>query len=133
VTAGGEHIEHRSLDIALLRMTVGSDSTGCALTLLGVMRQEDVWGSETAGSYDTPGSGMFAPEVLGRTVDRLAELAGEGPALEFAIDTGRVAVPLAQRGVPTARLRQRQPRAARMTVRYHRTGPPTGDHLRDGP
>ena len=43
---------------------------------------------------------MFAPEVLGPTVDRLAELAGDGRALEFAIGTGRVAVPLAERGVP---------------------------------
>jgi SAM-dependent methyltransferase len=43
---------------------------------------------------------MFAPEVLGPTVDRLAGLAGTGRALEFAIGTGRVAVPLAERGVP---------------------------------
>jgi SAM-dependent methyltransferase len=43
---------------------------------------------------------MFAPEVLGPTVDRLAALAGDGRALEFAIGTGRVAVPLAERGVP---------------------------------
>ncbi|MEV5414461.1 class I SAM-dependent methyltransferase, partial [Thermopolyspora sp. NPDC052614] len=66
------------------------------------MRQEDIWNAETANSYDTPGVGMFAPEVLGPTVDRLAELAGGGPALEFAIGTGRVAVPLAERGVPVA-------------------------------
>jgi SAM-dependent methyltransferase len=33
------------------------------------------------------------------TVDLLAELAGGGAALEFAIGTGRVAVPLAARGV----------------------------------
>ncbi|WSS10384.1 class I SAM-dependent methyltransferase [Microbispora sp. NBC_01189] len=43
---------------------------------------------------------MFSPEVLRPTVDRLAELAGDGRALEFAIGTGRVAVPLAERGVP---------------------------------
>jgi SAM-dependent methyltransferase len=42
---------------------------------------------------------MFAPEVLGPTVDRLAELAGDGRALEFAIGTGRVAIPLSKRGV----------------------------------
>jgi SAM-dependent methyltransferase len=64
------------------------------------MRQEDVWDADVAQHYDTPGSGMFAPEVLGPTVERLARLAGEGPALEFAIGTGRVAVPLAARGVP---------------------------------
>ena len=54
---------------------------------------------DAARRYDTPGTGMFAPEVLGPTVDRLAELAGDGRALEFAIGTGRVAIPLAERGV----------------------------------
>jgi len=63
------------------------------------MRQEEIWDVDAARRYDTPGTGMFAPEVLGPTVDRLAELAGDGPALEFAIGTGRVAVPLAERGV----------------------------------
>jgi SAM-dependent methyltransferase len=63
------------------------------------MRQEDIWDAETARRYDTPGTGMFAPEVLEPTVGRLAELAGGGRALEFAIGTGRVAVPLAERGV----------------------------------
>ncbi|MFD7313572.1 class I SAM-dependent methyltransferase [Streptomyces sp. NPDC059883] len=61
--------------------------------------QQNIWDAETAQRYDTPGSGMFAPEVVGPTVDRLARLAGDGPALEFAIGTGRVAVPLAGRGV----------------------------------
>jgi SAM-dependent methyltransferase len=60
----------------------------------------DFWDAETARRYDTPGTGMFAPEVLGPTVDRLAALADGGRALELAIGTGRVAVPLAERGVP---------------------------------
>jgi SAM-dependent methyltransferase len=64
------------------------------------MRQEELWDADAAQRYDTPGTGMFAPEVLGPTVDRLAELAAGGRALEFAIGTGRVAVPLAARGVP---------------------------------
>ncbi|MGW3730514.1 class I SAM-dependent methyltransferase [Streptomyces sp. NPDC000851] len=64
------------------------------------MTQEEIWDAEAAQRYDTPGTGMFAPEVLVPTVDRLAELAGGGAALEFAIGTGRVAVPLAERGVP---------------------------------
>jgi hypothetical protein len=76
------------------------DGIGRALTSLGAMRQEEIWDVETAREYDTPGTGMFAPEVLGPAVDRLAELAGGGRALEFAIGTGRVAVPLAERGVP---------------------------------
>lgn len=64
------------------------------------MREEEIWDVRAAQRYDTPDSGMFAPDVLRPTVDRLAELAGEGRALEFAIGTGRVAVPLAERGVP---------------------------------
>ncbi|MBV9796202.1 MAG: class I SAM-dependent methyltransferase [Actinobacteria bacterium] len=63
-------------------------------------RQEDIWDNEIARDYDSSDSEMFAPAVLGPTVDRLAELAGDGRALEFAIGTGRVAVPLAGRGVP---------------------------------
>ncbi|MFH8735772.1 class I SAM-dependent DNA methyltransferase [Streptomyces sp. NPDC017964] len=64
------------------------------------MEKAKIWDADVAKRYDTPGSGMFAPEVLGPTVSRLAELAGEGAALEFAIGTGRVAVPLAERGIP---------------------------------
>jgi len=64
------------------------------------MRQEEIWDVEAARRYDTPGSGMFAPEVLTPTVDKLSELAGQGRALEFAIGTGRVAIPLSERGVP---------------------------------
>jgi len=64
------------------------------------MRQEEIWDVAAATTYDTPGTGMFAPEVLGPTVDRLAALATDGQALEFAIGTGRVAIPLAARGVP---------------------------------
>ncbi|MEO3852081.1 class I SAM-dependent methyltransferase [Streptomyces sp. B8F3] len=63
------------------------------------MQQEKIWDADVAHRYDTPGSGMFAPEVLGPTVERLAQLAEGGAALEFAIGTGRVAVPLSGRGV----------------------------------
>lgn len=66
------------------------------------MDQDEIWDAEAAAAYDTPGTGMFAPEVLGPTVERLAELAAGGRALELAIGTGRVAVPLAERGVPVA-------------------------------
>jgi SAM-dependent methyltransferase len=43
---------------------------------------------------------MFAPDMLGPAVDCLARLAGGGAALEFAVGTGRVALPLAERGIP---------------------------------
>jgi SAM-dependent methyltransferase len=73
------------------------------------MQQEDIWDVDAARRYDTPGTGMFAPEVLGPTVDRLAGLAGVGGALEFAIGTGRVAVPLAGRGIPVTGIELSRP------------------------
>jgi len=61
---------------------------------------EDYFGEEVAARYDKGSASMFDPAVLGPTVDFLSELAGDGAALEFAIGTGRVALPLAERGVP---------------------------------
>lgn len=55
--------------------------------------------STVAPRYDDDCAGMFLPEVLGPTVAFLAELADDRPALEFAIGTGRVALPLADAGV----------------------------------
>ena len=63
------------------------------------MRQDEIWDADAARRYDTPGTGMFAPEVLEPTVRRLTELADGGTVVEFAIGTGRVAIPLAERGV----------------------------------
>jgi SAM-dependent methyltransferase len=64
------------------------------------MAKDEIWGPESARLYDTPGVGMFAPEVLGPTAERLAQLAAGGKALEFASGTGRVAIPLSSLGVP---------------------------------
>jgi SAM-dependent methyltransferase len=57
------------------------------------------WGREMAGVYDATYSAMFEPPILGPTVDVLAELARGGPVLEFAVGTGRVALPLSARGI----------------------------------
>ena len=62
----------------------------------------DAWGREVAEVYDVTSAGMFAPAVLEPTVDLLADLAGEGRALEFAVGTGRVALPLSGRGIPVS-------------------------------
>jgi SAM-dependent methyltransferase len=67
-----------------------------------LMQQDEIWGAEAAKAYDTPGTGMFSPEVLEPAVARLAQLAEGGRALEFAIGTGRIAVPLSQRNLPVA-------------------------------
>jgi SAM-dependent methyltransferase len=64
-----------------------------------VVDQQRVWDVETAQNYDTPGVGMFSPDILGPTVDVLKELADGGRAVEFAIGTGRVAIPLVASGV----------------------------------
>jgi SAM-dependent methyltransferase len=52
-----------------------------------------------AARYDDSESEMFDPALVAATVDFLAGLAGSGRALELGIGTGRIAVPLAQRGV----------------------------------
>jgi SAM-dependent methyltransferase len=62
----------------------------------------DHFGAEVAARYDEQSGSMFDPDVLGPTVDLLADLAGDGAALEFAVGTGRVALPLAARGVPVS-------------------------------
>jgi hypothetical protein len=51
----------------------------------------DEWIAEC---YETLWPELFDPAVLDPAVDVLAELAGAGPALEFGIGTGRVALPL---------------------------------------
>ena len=63
------------------------------------MAEEGYFGERVAARYDALSADMFDPAVLGPTVDMLAELAGGGRVLEFAIGTGRVALPLAERGV----------------------------------
>jgi SAM-dependent methyltransferase len=81
------------------------------------MRPDEIWDLDAAQRYDTPGTGMFAPEVLGPTVDRLAELAGDGRALEFAVGTGRVAIPLAERGVPVTGIELSRPMIDRLRAK----------------
>ena len=57
------------------------------------------FGEGVAATYDEYRDPMFSPEVIDPTVDFLARLAGDGKALEFAIGTGRIALPLKERGV----------------------------------
>jgi SAM-dependent methyltransferase len=58
------------------------------------------WTKEVAETYDATSSAMFDPTVLDPVVSMLADLAAGGRALEFAVGTGRVALPLTSRGVP---------------------------------
>jgi len=57
------------------------------------------FGEPIAARYDQSAADMFDPKFVDPAVDFLAELAGGGRALELGIGTGRVALPLARRGV----------------------------------
>jgi SAM-dependent methyltransferase len=61
--------------------------------------QADHFAGKTAVDYDEGVAFNFAPEVLEPTIRRLVELASGGDCLEFAIGTGRVALPLHARGL----------------------------------
>jgi SAM-dependent methyltransferase len=60
---------------------------------------EDHFGEDVAARYDQGLGHWGDAEVVAATVDFLAELAADGAALELGIGTGRIALPLAQRGV----------------------------------
>ena len=60
---------------------------------------EDHFGEHVAARYDESSAEMFDPAVVEPVVDFLVDLAGDGAALELGIGTGRIALPLAERGV----------------------------------
>src|SRR2546423_15322701 len=60
---------------------------------------EDYFGENVAARYDETLGSWGDPEVVEPAVDFLAELAGGGAALELGVGTGRIALPLAARGV----------------------------------
>jgi SAM-dependent methyltransferase len=63
-------------------------------------KPDDYFGEHIAATYDEKSVTMFEPGAVDPAVDVLAELAGDGRALELGIGTGRIALPLARRGVP---------------------------------
>ena len=74
----------------------------------------DGWFPESvAADYDTLG-GANAPEVVVPMVDVLEDLAGSGPVLHFAVGTGRIAAPLAARGVTVSGIELSRAMAARI-------------------
>ena len=70
-----------------------------------------------AAVYDQHSGGMFDPAVVDPAADRLAELAGGGAALEFAIGTGRIALPLAERGVRVSGMDNSEAMLARLRAK----------------
>jgi SAM-dependent methyltransferase len=80
------------------------------------VHDDGYFGERVAARYDESSeiAGMFDPEVVDPVVDLLAELAGDGRALELGIGTGRIALPLAQRGVPVHGIELSNAMAARL-------------------
>jgi SAM-dependent methyltransferase len=81
------------------------------------MVSSEVWDEETAAVYDEEAADMFAPEVVDPAVEFLARLAGSGPALEFAIGTGRIGIPLMRRGVPVTGVELSAPMVSRLRAK----------------
>jgi SAM-dependent methyltransferase len=79
------------------------------------MNDEDgFFGERVAASYDVSSADMFEPGIVEPAVDVLAELAGRGRALELGIGTGRLALPLARRGIPVHGIELSRAMAARL-------------------
>jgi len=62
--------------------------------------EDGYFGERVAAAYDQESAEMFTPGAVDPVVDVLAGLAGGGRALELGVGTGRIALPLARRGVP---------------------------------
>jgi SAM-dependent methyltransferase len=60
---------------------------------------EDHFGERVAARFDERNARQQQPDVVDPMVDLIAELAGDGAALELGVGTGRIALPLAARGV----------------------------------
>ena len=81
------------------------------------MQHDDWFGEDVAAAYDEDTAQLSEPDVLDPQLDLLAELAAGGPVLEFAVGTGRVAVPLAARGLRVAGVELSPAMAARLRAK----------------
>jgi hypothetical protein len=88
---------------------------------------EGYFGERVAARYDDVSWSMFDPALLAATADFLAGLAGDGAACEFAIGTGRVAVPLAEKGVKVAGMDNSEPMLRRLREKTQAIDPIEGD------
>jgi SAM-dependent methyltransferase len=76
--------------------------------------EDGYFDERVAATYDETTAELFDPAVVEPTVDFLAELAGTGRALELGIGTGRIALPLAARGVSVHGIELSKAMAARL-------------------
>jgi SAM-dependent methyltransferase len=85
--------------------------------------EDGYFGEPIAQRYDESSAEMFEPGVVDAAVDVLVELAGDGRALELGIGTGRLALPLAARGVPVHGVDLSRAMLARLRAK------PGGEHI----
>jgi SAM-dependent methyltransferase len=78
---------------------------------------EDYFGERVAAQYDESSADLFEPAVVGPVVEFLAGLAGRGAALELGIGTGRIALPLARRGIRVHGIELSEAMAARLRAK----------------
>ena len=80
------------------------------------MHDDGYFGERIAARYDDD-AGIFESAVVDPVVDLLVELAGSGRALELGIGTGRIALPLARRGVQVHGIELSKAMAARLRAK----------------
>jgi SAM-dependent methyltransferase len=81
------------------------------------MDEDGYFDERVAARYDESAADMFDAAVVDPVVDLLVELAGGGRALELGIGTGRIALPLAQRGVPVHGIELSKAMAAKLRTK----------------
>jgi SAM-dependent methyltransferase len=95
-------------------METGIATDGTSGRFAPMTGEDGYFDERVAARYDETSADMFAPEVVDPVVDFLAELAGDGRALELGIGTGRIALPLAARGVRVHGIELSRAMAARL-------------------
>lgn len=100
----GSHTRGTYLASQFWRLTRRTGKRRAAIAVRSILTsvcvvQENHFDGQIAKQYDGDVSEMFDASVIEQTLDVLVELAGEGPALEFAIGTGRIAIPLVNAGI----------------------------------
>ena len=76
-----------------------------------------------AATYDETSADMFAPAVVDPVADFLAAIAGNGRGVELGSGTGRIALPLRERGVDVHGIELSEAMAARLRAK------PGGDRI----
>jgi SAM-dependent methyltransferase len=82
-----------------------------------VQDDDGYFDERVAARYDESSEVMFDAGAVDPVVDLLVELAASGRALELGIGTGRIALPLAQRGVPVHGIELSKAMAARLRAK----------------